>query len=153
MNGKIPIEIAAKALGRDIFKTCNVCEEIKSLQEFHKNRTTRDGRQGICKLCRKGTNYGYYSKFAKKHVKSCVYKIKCGDSYYFGSTTNPYVREAKHKSLLNKGDHYNRPLQEAFNTTGSYIFEIVGHTNNHREVEKFLIIQLKEHDKCCNQKT
>jgi hypothetical protein len=32
-------------------KTCNVCNEEKPIEEFHKHPTRRDGRQPFCAKC------------------------------------------------------------------------------------------------------
>ena len=34
-------------------KRCNKCEEVKSVEEFHKHSKTRDGLQLICKACKR----------------------------------------------------------------------------------------------------
>lgn len=36
-----------------VTKTCRVCKQTKSITEFHKNRTTKDGYQSECIVCRK----------------------------------------------------------------------------------------------------
>ncbi len=40
-------------------KRCNKCKEVKSLDEFHKNKSSRDGLQGRCKPCVRETVAGY----------------------------------------------------------------------------------------------
>ena len=32
-------------------KTCFNCKEVKEINEFYKNKTTKDGSSGICKSC------------------------------------------------------------------------------------------------------
>jgi len=33
-------------------KTCSKCREVKTVDNFHKNRSTKDGLSPICKLCK-----------------------------------------------------------------------------------------------------
>ena len=35
----------------NVVKKCSKCNEVKSCEEFHRNKTRRDGRIGCCKTC------------------------------------------------------------------------------------------------------
>jgi hypothetical protein len=39
-------------------KKCRSCESTKPLEDFHRNRQSKDGRKGVCKecVCRKERN-------------------------------------------------------------------------------------------------
>ena len=56
-------------------KTCYKCKEEKPFSEFHKDRTTKDGYQNQCKVCRKVYNKSYYEKNIEK-VKERTRKYK-----------------------------------------------------------------------------
>jgi superfamily II helicase len=34
-----------------VIKRCQKCKEEKSLSDFHRNKTKKDGHNGICKAC------------------------------------------------------------------------------------------------------
>lgn len=36
----------------EVTKTCSQCNKTKSVDNFHKNKSRSDGRQGVCKECR-----------------------------------------------------------------------------------------------------
>lgn len=48
-------------------KTCTKCSEEKTLSDFHKNRSLKDGLQKICKTCMKKYNDAHY--LANKDAK------------------------------------------------------------------------------------
>lgn len=55
----------------------------------------------------------------------CIY-FECQPyKYYIGLASNIYTRKNKHLSLLRKNEHFNHKLQEAYNTYGSPIFQIL----------------------------
>ncbi len=60
---------------------------------------------------------------------SGIYNIrnKISNKIYIGSTINIYKREQQHKNLLNKNNHKNKILQNAFNKYGkeNFQFEII----------------------------
>ena len=35
-----------------MLKTCNRCKESQPIENFHKNKTTKDGKQNTCKSCK-----------------------------------------------------------------------------------------------------
>lgn len=68
-------------------QVCNVCKIIKPLEEFHKNRKHRNGRQYTCKICacnrtqtwyKDNTQYavGYASNYRDEHRSSMNAKQK-----------------------------------------------------------------------------
>lgn len=42
-------------------KTCSKCNKEKDLEEFHRNNSRKDGRQGVCKPCRSVYHKSWYS--------------------------------------------------------------------------------------------
>lgn len=43
----------AKRLHRQEYKRCGHCQQIKAHQEFDRNARRWDGRQSVCRVCRK----------------------------------------------------------------------------------------------------
>ena len=41
-------------------KVCNICNECKPLDEFHKDKTKKDGYGGKCKICKSSYIKKYY---------------------------------------------------------------------------------------------
>ncbi len=46
--------------GQPSTKRCNACGEVKSLDDFHRARKARDGRQHNCKVCNIAINKQWY---------------------------------------------------------------------------------------------
>ena len=47
-------------------KKCTKCKKVKEEEKFSKNRSTRDGLHGWCKVCRKVPRAAYYEKNKEK---------------------------------------------------------------------------------------
>lgn len=45
-----------------MYKKCGRCEEQKTFSEFYKDKSSRDGIEGHCKICRKASRSVYYEK-------------------------------------------------------------------------------------------
>ena len=81
-------------------KRCPVCKEVKSLEDFHNDRTRKDGHHGLCKNCLnesvtkyRNTEKGYL-KMRYNSLNSEQRKSKC----YF--TFDEFVAAwEKHKSI------------------------------------------------------
>lgn len=41
-------------------KKCSTCNETKSLEDFHKRSSSKDGHQNVCKTCNKEQRKAYY---------------------------------------------------------------------------------------------
>lgn len=78
-------------------KKCTKCRKIKSINEFHKQRASKDGYKRICKLCVKV--YIKTSKARKSHKKvNLIYsRSKKGKD-----AQKNYNRTAKRKASLKK---------------------------------------------------
>ena len=70
------IGVAKPCLG-DNMKKCTKCEIEKPLMEFHKDKSSKDGRYAICKLCRINRSSEYYNKNKKQiSEKSAAYRAR-----------------------------------------------------------------------------
>ena len=54
-------------------KTCTKCGESKPLDEFHRDKARRDGREPRCKTCRRAQASEYYARADVKARKSEYY--------------------------------------------------------------------------------
>lgn len=60
-------------------KRCPDCGEVKPLDDFHRNRSAADGRQGYCKPCWYQRNTGYhYARHGKSYHRGSMLKAKYG---------------------------------------------------------------------------
>lgn len=52
-------------------KKCSVCNEIKLLDEFQKRSTNKDGRTGMCKVCKRNYDNNHYQNHPdrKNYIK------------------------------------------------------------------------------------
>lgn len=48
-------------------KRCATCGVIKPLEEYHRRRSSADGRQAECKACKQAYNRAYYQANAERH--------------------------------------------------------------------------------------
>ena len=81
-------------------KTCNKCQEGKELNDFSKNKATKDGLQIICKSCNKAHNDGYNANHRE----------------YFKDYTKQYILEHK--------EHYKALMVELYNKLKSGVYGI-----------------------------
>lgn len=51
-------------------KFCNKCKKDKSVDDFHKNPTKKDGLQTMCKECRKEYHKEHYNKNSEKYKQN-----------------------------------------------------------------------------------
>jgi 5-methylcytosine-specific restriction endonuclease McrA len=49
-------------------KKCSSCKKIKSLGDFNKNKSKKDGLNTICRLCSKKRSKKYYEDNREKHL-------------------------------------------------------------------------------------
>ena len=79
-NGKwkptyIPPTRAKRNINLESEKQCTVCKIIKHLEEFHKAKEHRDGRENYCKLCKKKRQDEIVKE--KKEKMGEITEIKC----------------------------------------------------------------------------
>lgn len=55
-------------------KTCGRCRREKSVDEFHRQSKTHDGRQTVCKLCKRVIDCERYSEDSRKRQKNDEYR-------------------------------------------------------------------------------
>lgn len=53
-----------------MIKFCSLCKQDKSIIEFAKNRTKRDGFQNVCKVCQRLNGKARYQLTKKEHAES-----------------------------------------------------------------------------------
>ena len=72
---------------------CSACQKEKSLDEFHKDRSRKSGRQRYCKECKRFFDKeGYHPKFKQKYMIYYLPKER-----YIGMTYNLKRRMSAHK--------------------------------------------------------
>lgn len=90
-----------------ISKRCSTCKQTKSLNEFARKRTTKDGYQYECKICQ----YQYQKQYLKTKTgrKS---KRKSARKYYHGklgqSTRNTWQQSKTGKDSHKQNNHKHR---------------------------------------------
>ena len=47
-------------------KKCSTCGEVKSLDDFHNNKNSKDGKQNECKVCRNAKGRKEYNSLSSK---------------------------------------------------------------------------------------
>ena len=97
-------------------KTCYNCKEIKSLSDFHRNKTKKDGRTGTCKVCRIIIHKEHYeankpayidkAKLLKQILRAEVDKIKettpcadCGEYFQACQMDFDHINNDKEASI------------------------------------------------------
>ena len=83
-------------------KQCSRCKKVKSLDEFSRNKTKRDGRQSDCKSCHVNLRIARRERYAGAEIpaeKRCTRckKIKPLDEFY-RNKNNRYGRQSACKS-------------------------------------------------------
>lgn len=81
-------------------KTCNQCEKELSLESFHRDRTSSDGRQGKCKDCKRTVN----AKYAQEHAAYF-------QTYQKERSLNPEVAKGRKEYLRGYRTTYSKTEQ------------------------------------------
>lgn len=50
-------------------KKCCVCQELKPLDEFHREQSKKDGRQSMCKPCRCARNKVGRREWERRYIR------------------------------------------------------------------------------------
>ena len=89
-------------------KVCNTCEVEKPLEEFHKHKSGKFGRNSRCKKCaykkrrehwvNNRDKYVESSKVHREKTDSGVYFIKASNGTYVGQSKNIQLRIANPRS-------------------------------------------------------
>jgi len=99
-----------------MLKLCNKCNEEKSVQDFHNNPNTKDGRQGHCKSCHK--SYYNNKKLVNGQIVHYVYYLP--EHHYVGMTNNIDTRIYQHGQIHNR-------ITEGYEIVGVYDTAIEAH--------------------------
>ena len=51
-------------------KTCSSCRRLLPLEDFHRHRGRSDGRQTVCKTCKRVSNAAYYRADPERHAEA-----------------------------------------------------------------------------------
>lgn len=77
---------------------CSGCQKEKLLEDFHKDRSRKSGRQRYCKECKRFFDKeGYHPKFKQKYMIYYLPKER-----YIGMTYNLKRRMTAHKQRHNR---------------------------------------------------
>lgn len=95
-------------------KTCSCCEKDKPLDEFHKNRTRKDGRHLYCKDCRREkTNLDLRKARQRKwYLENRDDCIECQRQRY--ENKRDEIREYKQEHYLNNREHLIQKSQDNY---------------------------------------
>jgi len=69
-------------------KTCTRCGNPKNIKDFHRDRTTRDGRSAACKLCRNIYNQSDTHKMYGPRLRDIIFDHYGRECIYCGATDN-----------------------------------------------------------------
>jgi hypothetical protein len=75
-NMEKSVEITSSIGDIPIIKKCFKCGEEKSLKEFHADKRSKDGRRGVCKICRNNADINELPTEKLEQSKTCA---KCGE--------------------------------------------------------------------------
>ena len=70
------VEAYNKSLFEQGLIKCNVCKEIKPLDEFHEDKLSKDGRQSGCKGCRKQYQKNYQPQYYEDNRERVIRRNK-----------------------------------------------------------------------------
>lgn len=51
-------------------KRCSMCKQVKNINEFYNQRSTKDGKAYCCKDCAKKRQYSYDFEYARLHERA-----------------------------------------------------------------------------------
>jgi hypothetical protein len=127
-------------------KKCTKCGIEKELDEFHKQKSAKDGHRFDCKSCAAKSKAKWYAENKEEIAKSnaenkeerakyraekkaeqpnCVYRIRNleNNKAYIGETIRGELRWKRHLRDLRGNRHPNKLLQEDFDKYGEQAFE------------------------------
>ena len=70
------------------YKTCTKCQQVQSLDSFHKSADNKDGKKNICKACTKTRDQARYLKNAEANRQR-------GLNYYYANAERYAAKSAK----------------------------------------------------------
>ena len=111
-------------------KKCNKCHELKSFDQFHKNKVFKDGYAHYCKLCR--SIYSKTNSRVKEYDKE-------------------YRSKNKDKLQTSKKDHYNKNKQEILLKKKKWYQDTKSERNKYYRNRRQNNINVKIKDNCCRR--
>ena len=103
-----------KALFEQGLTKCNVCKEIKPLNEFHKDKLRKDGRQSVCKGCRKQYQKNYqpqYYEDNKERIIEWNKQYRQDNKEEIKEYKKQYYQDNK-EEILKRNTQYNQTHKE-----------------------------------------
>ena len=111
----------------DITKRCPKCNEYKTLNNFYKNKSRKDGLSAYCKICTNQLNIQTHNK-NKEHYKKYQKQWKAANREYVNSRDKKYreehpeiefkkqkkYRETHKEQLYEKGKKYRETHRDYF---------------------------------------
>jgi hypothetical protein len=112
-------------------KKCSACGEVKSVNEFHKNKKKKDGYHNTCKVCRKKEYKKYYQENKDKILKRSVdfYNKELKKEYYENNKNEiltkmkSYYQDKRVELISYKKDHYKKNKDRISNKAKKYYQE------------------------------
>lgn len=86
-------------------KTCTKCLEEKPLDEFHNDKSRRDGKRDRCKTCARISTSKYYSENKEKVIENAAKWQKDNKERYREISSKSYYKNIKERRV--KGSHYS----------------------------------------------
>jgi len=96
-----------------IDKICNKCNSVKSISDFHKDKSKSDGYKNYCKLCQKAYSSKFYSenrdkiisysiKYQKEHLEDSKAKSKVRSKNWIKANKEKKREYDKNYNILNR---------------------------------------------------
>lgn len=99
-------------------KVCLICEQEKSLNEFHEDKSKKDGCRPRCKECRKEYSKEYHRKHQTKIIeKAAEWRAKNRISYNKRSSKRKRVKR-KNDSLFSFQERISKSLRVVLRNNG-----------------------------------
>lgn len=90
-------------------KMCISCKIEKSIEDFYRDSSQKDGRDFRCKECSKARNKLYYKEYYQKHRESKIQKSK-----QYRENNKDKVREAKKEYRIKNLDKISSKMKEYY---------------------------------------
>tara|TARA_Y100000389_G_C17371096_1_gene469074 strand:+ start:237 stop:908 length:672 start_codon:yes stop_codon:yes gene_type:complete len=107
-------------------KVCSKCGVEKSLDDYHRDKTHKDGRRTICKVCRSGT-----SKYSKEHYEKNKEKINKRKKEYYEKNKEVILEKAKEYYKENK-EEVNKRTKKYYRENKDNINRVVANRAKER---------------------
>lgn len=106
-------------------KKCGICGLVKVVDEFHKNKSKKDGLQDVCKECRKLNSEKNKSKISEYKKEWYIKNLDL-------------IKKRSNKRYNQKKDDINKKRKEKYNNDESFKFNVKeknkNYYNNNKEI-------------------